>query len=384
MHRLQAAIEELSASPARGFFSMSLAFGSGLEAAFIRHRTETSLLLIRLALVLSVTFFATFLGYDAVTRRQFAQPFVYGIVFGVAAPSIVILLAITWIPKATRWVSTAAAITALINALSLTLVYALGLRKGVPVPYEILIMQFLYTFSLLGLAWRQATPIALVTLAFFVCASYFAGLDRDLLIQQTYFLTTSGMLGCIGCYMIEYAQRQSWARGELLRQMSEHDPMTGLYNHRVFYERADAALRQARRDSTMIAVLAIDADHFKSFNDTHGHLAGDEALRRIAALIRKHARRPFDLPARLGGEEFALMLYNTSAPSALNVAESLRAAVHAVILPSDRRVTVSIGVALSVAHEALELTALVGMADEAMYRAKEEGRDRVRLAKPAV
>ena len=122
------------------------------------------------------------------------------------------------------------------------------------------------------------------------------------------------------------------------------------------------------------------------FNDAHGHLAGDEALRRIAVLIRKHARRPFDLPARLGGEEFALMLYNSSAPAALNVAESLRAAVHSVILPGEHRMTVSIGVALSTSAQALEVTALVGLADEALYRAKDDGRDCVRLSQstPAV
>jgi diguanylate cyclase (GGDEF)-like protein len=378
MQRLQAAIEELSSSPARGFFSMSLAFGSGLEQAFTRNRIQTSLPLIRLALALSVVFYGSFLGYDALTQRLFAQPFIYAIVLGVAAPSVMVLLALSWIRRARDWIPAACGVVALVNALSLTLAYVLGVRHAVPVPYEILIMQFLYTFSLLGLAWRVATPIALVTLAFFVSASYFAGLDREVLVQQSYFLTASGMLGCIGCYMIEYAQRQAWARGELLRQMSEHDPMTGLYNHRVFYERGASALRQSRRDSVAIAVLLIDADHFKRYNDEQGHLAGDEALRRIAALIRAHARRPLDVPARLGGEEFALLLYNTTAPAALNVAESLRAAVRSVVLPQDRRITVSIGLAMSNGTQSLEITALVGLADEALYRAKNDGRDRVR------
>lgn len=380
MQRLQSAIEDLSASPTRGLFSKSLAFGSGLEQAFIRHRIDTSLQLVRMALTLSVLFYGSFLGYDALTRGVFVQPFIYWIVCGVAAPSVIGLLAMTFAPAMRPHIPVASAWVALINALSLTLAYALGVRKGVPVPYEILILQFLYTFALLGLPWRHATPITLVTLAFFISAGYFANMNRELLVQQTYFLTVAGLLGGIGCYMIEYAQRQAWARGELLRQMSEHDPMTGLYNHRVFYERGAAALRQAHRDRVSIAVLLVDADHFKRYNDAHGHLAGDEALRRIASLVRAHARRPLDVPGRLGGEEFALLLYDTTAPAALGVAESLRAAVRAVTLPDDRRMSVSIGLALSDTERVFEITALVGMADEALYRAKREGRDRVHLA----
>ncbi len=178
-------------------------------------------------------------------------------------------------------------------------------------------------------------------------------------------------------------------QGDLLRRMAFLDPLTGLHNRRAMDERLEAELRLAARQRQPLAVVMIDIDRFKRYNDHYGHLAGDDALRRIAAALQAGMLRPMDLMTRYGGEEFVGVLPGTDAPGALAVAERLRAAVAALGLPHPQsgvqpHVTVSVGVAC-VAGEALgdppgAASRLLSRADQALYQAKAAGRDGVVLA----
>lgn len=183
------------------------------------------------------------------------------------------------------------------------------------------------------------------------------------------------------------------------------DGLTGLANHRVFYERLGQEIARARRYGTPVALLMIDIDDFKELNDTYGHPAGDEILRRLSALLGDHLRRDVDLPARYGGEEFAVILPNTrlgpsgeeaegaradgGAPipghreGAEALADRIRALVAATPFPvaedgSDARVAVSIGVA-SYPDMASDMDDLVARADAALYAAKRAGKNRVEI-----
>jgi diguanylate cyclase (GGDEF)-like protein len=165
-----------------------------------------------------------------------------------------------------------------------------------------------------------------------------------------------------------------------LREMATHDSLTGCANRNLFDAQLRTTLEQARRDRTAVSLLVLDLDHFKAINDRHGHQAGDAVLQACAQAMQARLRAA-DLLARLGGEEFAVVLARTPAHDALRVAEDLRHAV--ATLASDRQpgvaITVSIGVAtapLGPDGEALTPDALYGLADRALYRAKAEGRDR--------
>ncbi|MNE65684.1 Phytochrome-like protein cph2 [compost metagenome] len=123
----------------------------------------------------------------------------------------------------------------------------------------------------------------------------------------------------------------------------------------------------------------IDADHFKAFNDQHGHQAGDEALRALADVIRTHVHRPTDLVARYGGEEFSVILAETDSEGARQIAEQIREAVQnmPVAGASQSPMTVSIGIATCTAASEISLEQLLFSADKALYQAKEGGRNRV-------
>jgi len=153
------------------------------------------------------------------------------------------------------------------------------------------------------------------------------------------------------------------------------DGLTRLYNRRVFYEFLAREQARSLRTGQPLAFIMADIDHFKAVNDTFGHQAGDDVLRELAALLRQGGRA-MDLPARLGGEEFGLLLPGTPLAGAAQVAERLRATVEAHAFAGVGRLSISLGVAQYRGEE----HDIVEDADKAMYRAKHKGRNRVELA----
>jgi diguanylate cyclase (GGDEF)-like protein len=168
-----------------------------------------------------------------------------------------------------------------------------------------------------------------------------------------------------------------------LQALTVMEAMTGIANRRGFDETVAGESRRAMRDKTPLSLIMIDIDHFKAFNDRYGHQDGDECLRRVAAEIRSTLERAGDTVARYGGEEFAVTLPGTPASGAASLAESMRARVEILAIPHDQSpggvVTISLGVATSVAGGRLSAGALVGVADKALYDAKHTGRNRVGL-----
>jgi diguanylate cyclase (GGDEF)-like protein len=170
---------------------------------------------------------------------------------------------------------------------------------------------------------------------------------------------------------------------EKLERLSAQDGLTGIANRRQFDETLAQEWRRAQRNGHALALLLIDVDHFKAFNDGYGHLGGDDCLKRIAAALAAGLNRAGDLIARFGGEEFAALLPEMDAEAAMRAAEHLRRAVGDLALPhrfggDTGCVTASVGVAAVVPHPGLEPVDLIGRADKALYAAKLGGRNAVR------
>jgi len=164
-----------------------------------------------------------------------------------------------------------------------------------------------------------------------------------------------------------------------LAQLAATDALTGVANRRTL----DQALRhewfRAQRSGKPLSVLMIDADHFKAFNDRHGHQGGDDALRSLARVISTNVRRPSDVVARYGGEEFSVILPETDSAGAKQIAEHIREAVEQLPLVADAKtpMTVSIGISTWTSASEISLEQLLFAADKALYQAKETGRNRV-------
>jgi diguanylate cyclase (GGDEF)-like protein len=165
---------------------------------------------------------------------------------------------------------------------------------------------------------------------------------------------------------------------EEVYQLATLDALTELYNRRHFQELLEKELARAGRHARSLALAILDVDHFKRINDEHGHIAGDGVLRQIAAIVREHVRGE-DVAARIGGEEFAVLLPEAGPPAAEAFAERLRAAIEAATFTpggKQQRVTISIGLA-QLAPDRATRSALMRAADLALYEAKDSGRNRV-------
>jgi diguanylate cyclase (GGDEF)-like protein/PAS domain S-box-containing protein len=175
-----------------------------------------------------------------------------------------------------------------------------------------------------------------------------------------------------------------------LATLAIEDGLTGLANRRRFDERLEEEWARACRERKSLALLLIDIDHFKAYNDEYGHPAGDACLRAVARILAAEAQRVTDLAARYGGEEFAMLLPNTDAAGCARIGERIRCAiseaglVHVLNLPSGR-VTASLGGAICqpASQKSAGRALLVEAADRALYAAKDGGRDRLVMAAQA-
>jgi diguanylate cyclase (GGDEF)-like protein len=221
-----------------------------------------------------------------------------------------------------------------------------------------------------------------------------AGWQRLVVAQLALALLVLGMLGLAGGLM-QQAQRRRRLAEEGLRQarddlaqantrlahLAQHDALTDLPNRRLFQERCTEAFRQAQRESRPLALVMIDVDAFKAFNDRYGHVEGDQCLKQVAHAVQSVAARPQDLCARYGGEELVLLLPETAEDGAVAVAEQARQAVLDLrIVHADGPagvVTISLGVAASVPQASDTQESLLRAADAALYRAKQAGKNQV-------
>ena len=162
-----------------------------------------------------------------------------------------------------------------------------------------------------------------------------------------------------------------------LKLMSELDPLTLIYNRRYFMSKADLYISRHHKNKKDLCLLFIDIDHFKKINDTYGHLFGDEVLRRLASVISECVR-PIDLCCRYGGEEFAILLYETNLNQGLIVGNRIRQAVENLKFENKAfSCTVSVGVYSGIPNEINTLERFIDNSDSAMYDAKQSGRNRV-------
>lgn len=177
-------------------------------------------------------------------------------------------------------------------------------------------------------------------------------------------------------------------QNDKLRELATRDPLTQLFNRREFFSRLEQEWARERREKAPLSLLMIDIDHFKAYNDTYGHQAGDACLRSVADIISSALRRPADIAARYGGEEFCCLLPQTDATGARVLATNImdrlaKAAIPHRASPIADRVTLSIGIATAIPSPDRTPADALREADEYLYRAKKNGRNRIEDASTA-
>lgn len=184
---------------------------------------------------------------------------------------------------------------------------------------------------------------------------------------------------------LEESNKKLAESNSVLQRLSVLDGLTGIANRRHFDEMLDQEWKRASREKSQLSLVLLDIDFFKKYNDNYGHQGGDDCLRQVASALHNAMHRPGDFIARYGGEEFVAILPDTDSSGAATIAESMRASVealniaHAFSLATDH-VTISLGVATIIPDSAQNPKELVETADGALYKAKEQGRNRYVIA----
>jgi diguanylate cyclase (GGDEF)-like protein len=239
-------------------------------------------------------------------------------------------------------------------------------------------------FFLLKLRFRAALLSGVLAMASFAAAASFFELALPLALRCYAFLFM-GLIACaIAARHLETQARTSFLESHVIAELAQHDALTGAKNRRVFDDYLARLWPRAMKDGRAIAILLMDIDHFKAYNDSYGHQAGDQALRQVVQEIQLFVRRPLDLLARYGGEEFAAILYDVDGDQAMQIAHRIRCAVQELAI-EHRGSRTSAGVTISVGVAAVQPTlrrnprGALQLADEALYEAKAKGRNRVEL-----
>ncbi len=359
----------------------SCKFTPEFEAEFVRARLWDNRTLIRVVCTLAVllaAFRLTELAFGGVWN----QAHLIGVT-GVLLASMV-LTVIAWSPLfERRYLPVATILVPIRNVLAAALV---GAAAAYGQPELLMLMPFMVLgpFFFLGLSYRVASVAVVLTVSSFVVSATIFEMPLPTLLRST-LLLVSAAVGCaIAARQLEKWSRKSFLESHLLATHAHYDALTGLKNRRVFDDHLSSVWQQAMDDHRSIAILLIDVDHFKAFNDSYGHQAGDRALNEIAQTLRPLVSRPLDLLARYGGEEFVVILYGIDARGAAAVANRMRRAVSEVAI-SDRSpaagkaVTISIGVAVVEPSHDRQPDGALQLADQALYQAKMRGRNRVEL-----
>lgn len=261
-------------------------------------------------------------------------------------------------------------------------IVAIGHGQNAFFPYEGLLLVCMAAYFLVGLRLVEALSISFLVLLAYGLFDGLGGLPAERLFNNLLFLVFGNLIGAVGCYLLEFKSREHFLVSQLIRVQADHDSLTGLHNRRSFNRQLARLWRQAQREELELALLLCDVDHFKAYNDHYGHQAGDRALQRVSALLSDSARRPLDMAVRLGGEEFAVLLYGIGADEAHQRGEALRQALqdeqvaHAGSTTA-AVLTISVGVACLRPQHGVSLDLLFEHADRALYEAKAFGRNQV-------
>ncbi|MGH8299004.1 MAG: diguanylate cyclase [Steroidobacteraceae bacterium] len=364
----------------RGF--PELRFAPELERvfqAFHLKRSRARVRFFQLALgLLAITAAVKLTVLDSVPLSEVALGWL-----GLAIPACLVLALTSWSRLYERLYLPAARL--LLPAIATVAAFGIADRHvaGHPEPFCFLTTFSIAIFFLGGQLFREALLVNIFMVGSLGLALAHAGWPAAIVVYYTTELVLTSTIGAFVYQGVERQLRTSFLERGLLSEMVARDGLTGLANRGAFDDDYARLWQQATRDRRSLALLIIDVDHFKAYNDRYGHQAGDRALRRVAQVVQRFARRPLDIAARYGGEEFLVALYDLGAEHVREIAEELRESIQALGIPHDDSpagvVTASIGVSIVSPRPGRSPEGAVQLADEALYAAKRGGRNGIRL-----
>ncbi len=359
-----------------------LRFEPPLEAAFRCSRFDESVGQVRASLGVAALLVMVFTAINSAVLGVGLSHVPAMLNWFVKLPAIALTLASTWLPNRHRAYPPIATAAALACGLSQVAIITLAALGGQTYLFPSLLLTALYIYFMCGLTFYYAVAANSLILWAYLATAPLAVLPDGQFEYAAVVLLVANLMGAMLLYMHERSGRQRFLESSLLRDMATRDGLTGIHNRRMFDQHIELVWNHAVRDAKRIAVLLVDIDFFKDYNDRYGHQAGDESLRCVAVSLSRCARRPMDAVVRFGGEEFAVVLYDATSEYVEEVAARVQRAIAELNIPHQgstiaSHLTTSIGAACIQPTASRSPDGLIQLADEALYAAKKQGRNRV-------
>jgi diguanylate cyclase (GGDEF)-like protein len=359
-----------------------LNFTADLEAEFRRAHLEEKLPSIRLNLCVAITLAIAFSGMEMMVLGPKLDRIPGLLHILVIVPTLLAMIAASFSARRHSIYQPAAAILATIYGLAQLAIPLIASAGGIKFLLPGVVLATTYTYLLAGLLFYRALIANAIVLFVYLGAEAVLHLDTPEFSYGALVLVAANVIGASVVYLHERTNRLRFLEAGLLREMVARDGLTGIQNRRMFDQHIIRVWQQGVREQQQIAVLLVDIDCFKNYNDRYGHQAGDECLRAVARSLTKCARRPLDFVARYGGEEFAVVLYEASRDYVAEVLTRIQRSIAELNIPHDAsvvasRLTVSVGAGFIKPSASRTPEGLIQLADEALYTAKEQGRNRV-------
>jgi diguanylate cyclase (GGDEF)-like protein len=357
-----------------------LRFSQFVESEFRRAYAETNYPRTRQLLLIGAA--ATLFGLIVAVMGENLSWQTAAFVLGVMLPTLMATLVSSYKEGSHGAYQVLLALTALWIGFVCTSITVRGSLHGAPYFFGAEIAWIFVVWLVLGLRFRYAAAVTATISALYAWGMLNWQFPPQEVVFSVLTLLAVNVIGAHCCFHLEHEARKAFLDTRTLNDRAERDGLTGLYNRRRYDKDVERLWRQSRREQSQLTLLLVDIDHFKAFNDLYGHQAGDDALKRVAAVIATCAKRPLDFAARFGGEEFALVLYGPAQDFGREIPETLRRTVEEQMIPHAESttslwLTVSVGVAIVSPGNERSLAGAIQLADEALYQAKEEGRNRV-------
>ena len=352
-----------------------------LDTEFRRYYLERMLPVARVGLGIWIVLALTACVIDGfLAPESFSERAIPLRVFIMMAPLSAALVA-TFVIKHRNWLSYLIAFAACIAGLSAVAVGAVAARTGAIDIYGSVLFSTLCTYLVLGLTLRQCIAVAWPVFFAYLAVSSVLSFPPQAAAYGALFLGLVNIVGSVSSFLIERDGRESFDKKQELRRLARTDGLTGLFSRRAFDQHLRQIWKQAEREDSRVAVVVADIDHFKLYNDCYGHRMGDGCIRAVADVVAASVSRPLDMVARYGGEEFVIVLYN---PTPGFLESFSRGICHKIIdLDIEHKasettpvVSLSIGAAITEASGHVKADQLIRQADDALYEAKKQGRNR--------
>ncbi len=359
-----------------------LTFDAELEPEFRQTNLDENLGHIRVNLALAIVITLAFSGVESAVLGPALNRVAGMIHMLVIVPVLLLGLGASFSLRRHRIYPPLALAAGIVLGLSVVAIQLIASLDGVSSLFPCLLLTSIFMYFMGGLIFYHALAANLLVAFVYLgtgCALQLSGGDFG---YDAMAIVALNIFCASVVYMHEKTSRMRFLEAGLMREMVARDGLTGIQNRRMFDQHIHNAWDQAVRDGERIAVLLADIDCFKDYNDRYGHQAGDECLRAVAISLNQCARRPLDCVARYGGEEFAVVLFEASREYVAEVSTRIQRSVAELNIPHEAsrvagRLTVSIGAALILPSPNRTPEGLIQLADEALYSAKEQGRNRV-------